>query len=149
MADESTRYTAFCGICCLDCIPSDRQLFAAVAELKKRLSEVQFEKYAGLKSTRIEVFKAYPTFIDVLNSIAALECRTPCREGGGPADCAIRDCCLRKHYEGCWACSDNRTCPLLVRIKSIHANTQYHLDLISKVGLENWLSQRRAHYSWD
>ena len=43
------KYTAYCGLYCLDCIPSNIRLFEILNELEKLLEEVKFDKYAELK----------------------------------------------------------------------------------------------------
>ena len=43
---DSRKYTAFCGLYCLDCIPSNKHLFSILDEVENTLTTLQFEKYA-------------------------------------------------------------------------------------------------------
>jgi hypothetical protein len=45
--------TSFCGLCCIDCIPSREEFFTLVYRLDEMLGELQFEHYAELKSETI------------------------------------------------------------------------------------------------
>ena len=143
------EYTSYCGLYCLDCIPSNRKLFATVKELQELLAGLQFEEYAKLKSESNEIFTGYPRFTQVLQEIIKLECPDPCRAGGGNRDCSVKACVLSRNYEGCWECDSWKSCELLARLKRIHTNLEYHIGLIKKEGLKNWSAKRRRHYRWE
>ncbi|MDQ1255166.1 MAG: hypothetical protein QG646_4445 [Euryarchaeota archaeon] len=142
------KFTAFCGLCCMDCIPSNYGFFRLVNNLGEILSELQFDEYAILKAEKNPVFEEYPTFIKVLNEIELLKCSGTCREGGGKPECEIRNCVFGKGYSGCWECRDRHTCTKLDSLRVIHLNLDYHLDLIGKYGPKNWFLKRKAHYRW-
>lgn len=142
------KFTAFCGLCCIDCIPSNRDFFHLVHNLGEALSVLQFDEYARLKAERNPVFSEYPTFIKVLKEIESLKCPGPCREGGGKPECEVRNCVRGKGYPGCWECKDRRTCTKLDSLRLVHPNLDYHLDLIGKYGPKNWISKRKVHYRW-
>ncbi|MDY6833199.1 MAG: DUF3795 domain-containing protein [Chloroflexota bacterium] len=144
----SKRFTALCGLYCLDCIPANQKLYSTINDLSMMLSELQFDKYASLKSQSNHVFKHYEMFIDVMRAIAELECNTPCREGGCKKNCAIRECVLCRGLDGCWECDCIRECKHLELLKKIHPNIEYHLKLIKKHGTEGWISRRKHHYWW-
>lgn len=48
------KLTAYCGLCCADCIPSREELFVLVDRLDQALEQLQFDKYAdsNLNNTR-------------------------------------------------------------------------------------------------
>jgi hypothetical protein len=142
------KFTAFCGLCCIDCIPSNRDFFHLVHNLGEALSVLQFDEYAWLKAERNPVFSEYPTFIKVLKEIESLKCPGPCREGGGKPECEVRKCVRGNGYPGCWECKDRRTCTKLDSLRLVHPNLDYHLDLIGKYGPKNWISKRKVHYRW-
>jgi hypothetical protein len=146
---EDRILTSYCGLYCADCIPSRKDLFARVRELEGMLGELRFEKYAELKSSRHAAFRDYAGFLEVLRSIAKLECPAPCREGGGDPECAVRRCAVSGHRDGCWECGDYKTCEKPERLKGIHVNLERHLDLIRSEGVEAWAPGRGKHYSWD
>lgn len=155
MADESTL-TCYCGLYCLDCIPSQKELYATAAKLEHMLADLQFEKYAEFKANQAhwsktnEAFKFYPRFIEVLNAIRDLECPATCREGGGykGGACQVRKCAISKNLTGCWECDDYRACELLQQLTQFHPNLLHHLDLIKTKGVENWARHRMSHYYW-
>ena len=142
------KFTAFCGLCCNDCIPSNYDFFHLVQNFEGMLSDLQFDEYARLKAERNPIFSDYPTFIKVLKEIESLKCPVPCRTGGGKPKCEIRNCVQGKGYSGCWECGDRRICTKLDSLKLIHSNLDYHLDLIGKYGPKNWCLKRKAHYRW-
>jgi hypothetical protein len=37
------KYTAFCGLCCVDCIPSNHVFFNLAHNLEEVLSDLQFD----------------------------------------------------------------------------------------------------------
>ena len=141
-------FTAFCGLCCIDCIPSNYGFFKIVNNLEEVLSDIQFDEYARLKAEKNPVFKEYPTFLKMLKEIDSLKCPVPCKEGGGKPDCAIRKCAQGREYSGCWECRDRLNCTKLDSLRLIHKNLDYHLDLIGKYGPENWFPKRKSHYRW-
>jgi hypothetical protein len=142
------RLTSYCGLYCLDCVPSNRCLFETVEKFENQLKKVGFEKYVQLKSNTNVTFKKYTDFLEVLTAIKNLECKAPCRENGGFVDCKIRSCAIGKDYEGCWECDDFKSCELLSPIKKIHPLLDYNLALIKSNGIDNWSAKRGKHYSW-
>lgn len=146
--DMDEKFTAHCGLCCADCIPSHEELFALVDRLDQMLEQLQFDQYAMLKSAQNKEFGGYPAFISLLHQIKNLRCPAPCRQGGGKSYCEIRDCVQSKSLKGCWECKDRRECTLLDRLRRIHPNLDYHLDLIAEMGPDRWFEKRKEHYAW-
>lgn len=142
------KFTAFCGLCCVDCIPSNNGFFGLVNNFEDILADLQFDEYARLKAEKNLTFKEYPTFLKVLKEIESLKCPAPCREGGGKPECDIRNCVLERGYSGCWECRDRLTCSKLNSLRRVHPNLDYHLELIGKYGPKNWFSKRKTHYRW-
>ncbi len=140
--------TAYCGLCCADCIPSRRELFGLLDRLEALLGELRFEKYAQLKWARDREFKHYPRFISLLRKLKTLRCAAPCREGGGNPKCEVRRCARRRRLEGCWQCAKRARCSRLDALRRAHPNLDYHLALIARMGSANWFRQRRGHYRW-
>jgi len=147
--DEDRILTSYCGLYCADCIPSRKDLFARARELEGILAALRFDRYAELKSARHVELRDYARFLEVLRSIAGLECPAPCREGGGDPACAVRQCVLSGGRDGCWECDDYRTCQTLERLKGVHTNLERHLGLIRSEGVDGWASKRGTHYWWD
>jgi hypothetical protein len=141
--------TAYCGLYCSDCIPSDSSLFSAAEDLQQHLHRLKFEKYAKVKASSNKSFDHYAEFSALLHEIINLQCSAPCRKGGGKVVCPIRDCAQSKHYSGCWECADRPDCELLAPLRNIHPNIDHHLDLIALFGENNWSAGRKQHYSWE
>lgn len=142
------RLTSYCGLYCLDCIPSKQCLFESLHKFEQELGRLEFEEYAQIKAEKIPEFKKYSDFLEVLSAIKSLECTTPCRENGGYADCKIRVCAIGKGYEGCWECSEFKDCKLLFPIKKVHPLLNHNLEIIKNQGIDNWTAKRGKHYSW-
>ncbi len=143
------KYTALCGLYCLDCIPSNQAFFEAVGALRDMLSELNFGIYARLKAKTQPVFEDYPVFDEVLAGIETLACPAPCTDGGCKPDCKVRRCVGRKNYEGCWECAQHHTCRLLEPLKNYHGKTiDHNLEMIKERGLDNWSDKRGKHYTW-
>jgi hypothetical protein len=146
--EAERTYTSYCGLYCRDCIPSNRELFATAAELERKLADLHFEEYAAHKAKGDAVFGGYQGFLKVLQGILGLECKAPCRAGGGKSACAVRDCVLERQLPGCWDCAGYRSCELLGPLRRFHPNLEHHLDLIRREGIDAWSAKRKGHYSW-
>jgi len=143
--NQNKKYTAYCGLFCPDCIPSNKKLFNVLNELENLLNDVKFDKYAVLKSKNNKTFKSYPEFLDVLEEMRKLECKNLCTEGGCKENCKIRECVKEKQYEGCWECNDFKDCELLEYLKKIHP-IEHNLEMIRKYGVNDWSEKRGKHY---
>lgn len=142
-------FTAYCGLYCGDCIPSNQELFDAAEKLKEKLDGEQFDRYAGLKSRSNRIFNDYEVFRNVLSELIKLKCGKTCINGGGKPDCRIRECVHRKGLEGCWECSRFEDCELLEPLSVFHGDTpKNNLRLIRKHGVDNWADKRGKHYLW-
>jgi hypothetical protein len=148
MASDDRRFTAYCGLYCRDCIPSDQMLFKSLGEFGKCLDAVGFDTYAGLKAKTNPIFREYPIFMEVLGEIKKLECVKYCREGGCKPDCAVRACAMNKGHEGCWECDAYKNCDLLLPLKNIHPSLEHNLELVREHGMDGWSSLRGKHYQW-
>jgi len=154
--NSNSQLTAYCGLYCKDCIPSKTALYRLAAQLEDLLAELNFDKYAELKAGHTywsednAAFKDYYRFISVLKAIRGLECKAPCREGGGwkGGRCMVRNCAIEKGLHGCWECAEYKTCRYLAPLLKFHPNLAYHLELIKSAGIDKWASKRREHYPW-
>lgn len=141
------KYTAFCGLYCKDCIPSDGKLFELLNDLNEHLLNLKFGKYAELKSKSIPIYRNYPQFQELLNEMKNLECKALCTQGGCKEDCQIRECVEEKGYCGCWECEEYKNCLLLEPLKKIHP-IEHNLGMIREYGTEKWSEKRKKHYKW-
>ena len=139
--------TAYCGICCADCIPANSELHLLTEQLEKLLGKLQFDVYADYKAERIPEFRSYPVFLAILRRIGQLHCPT-CRQGGGNAQCDIRSCLQARDLPGCWVCNLRPGCNRLDRLRAVHPHLDQNLDLIARLGPEQWFKARKGHYRW-
>jgi hypothetical protein len=142
------RYTAYCGLYCKDCIPSDEKLYKIADELEDVLDGLQFGKYAALKAKASPVFAEYATFVRVLQGLKSLECKAFCTEGGCKENCRIRACVLEKGLRGCWLCDKFEACELHESLKSFHPCLVHNLRMIKSYGPDDWSDKRGRHYKW-
>jgi hypothetical protein len=151
---ENRKYTAFCGLYCKDCIPSNHGLFDLAGRLANILDELGFEHYAKLKSARIKELEHYDAFRKLLTAMKKLQCETSCFEGpvsecGCNKDCEMRRCVIEKGLTGCWECTAYKTCEKLAWHKEFHPGMEHNLDMIRQYGIENWLDKKGKHYRWN
>jgi hypothetical protein len=120
------------------------------------LKNVEFDKYAALKSSGKKQFSAvkqlehYKECCEVLEAIAGLLCNTTCRLGGCPTfSCTILECCRDNGLEGCWQCGEFESRKKFAPLESIHGDCQKeNLWRIKKLGLEKWTEHRCKSYVW-
>ena len=99
--NNNRNCTAYCGLYCKDCIPSNSELFTLIDKLTDLLDSLGFEHYANFKSMRIKEFQNYETFRRLLTEMRKLKCETDCFEGpvseyGCNKNCEIRKCAIEK-----------------------------------------------------
>jgi hypothetical protein len=141
--------TAFCGLWCNDCIPSNEKLYSLTSELHRMLAEIGFENYAAFKSKRVAAFGDYETFLRVLNAFEKLHCyhycrKGPCSEAGCAESCQIRVCVLQKGLQGCWDCGTYESCAHIERMGRFHPDIKHNLAMIREHGIDNWKADRKS-----
>jgi len=93
-------------------------------------------------------FENYDRCYKVLGAMVKLRCKRGCRNGGGNPYCAIRKCCERKKYEGCWECDEYESCSKLDFLKINHGDAHIkNLRKINKKGKKEFLRGKRLMYS--
>jgi hypothetical protein len=149
--------TGYCGLYCTDCIRYQSKSSELARKLLVELKKAEFADYAAIKGSpakqlnAMKQFQQYSECVDVLEAIAAIQCNTPCRVGGGcpTFSCGILKCCQGKGLEGCWQCNIFETCDKFESLKSIHGDCpQQNLKAIKKFGIEKWASHRSKPYVW-
>lgn len=104
---------AFCGLPCDTCPIWDSNLPKLATQLEEILSSESWKKLCiGLSKMEKHFvpFQDYEKVLKFLQLLEEMECRHPCKEGGGSSDCRIRKCCKDRHIEGCWMCDDCESC---------------------------------------
>ena len=80
----------------------------------------------------------------MMGALVRLKCKSACRNGGGNPFCAIRKCCIKKGYDGCWQCADFETCKKLDVMETPHAGACVkNLKRLKKSGVEAFITGKR------
>lgn len=141
---------AYCGMYCADCLGFSGVIANAAGDFLKVLDRYKFEK------TAINVFpndlREYDRFIDTLEFMGELRCKTICRGvDGGESKCEVRQCAIERGYYACNECSEFENCEILKNtLGSLHTESCIeNLRSINKMGLDAWLEKGKKHHYWD
>ena len=141
---------AYCGLYCGDCFSYQGKIADLSRDLRKELRSNKFDKTAKSLSTIsfFKIFEDYYRCYEVLGAMVKLRCKRGCRNGGGNPYCAIRKCCERKKYEGCWECDEYESCSKMDFLKTNHGDAHIkNLRKINKKGKKEFLKGKRLMYS--
>jgi hypothetical protein len=141
---------AYCGLFCSECFSHTGKIADLARDLRKELRQERFDKTAESLSALsfFKVFNKYPECYEVLGAMVRLRCKKGCREGGGDPFCAIRRCCMKKGFEGCWQCDDFEDCRKMDFLKANHGDAHIkNLRKIKKKGKKEFLKGKKYWYS--
>lgn len=144
------KLIAYCGLFCGKCFSYRQKIADLARDLRKELRQTRFDKTAESLSTLsfFKVFKEYPSCYDVLGAMVKLRCKNACRNGGGNPFCAIRKCCVKKGFEGCWQCDEFEDCSKMDFLKANHGDAHLkNLRKIRRKGKEEFLKSKNYWYS--
>jgi hypothetical protein len=138
---EREHAVAYCGLYCGDCPFYKGEIADMARDLRKKLRQNKFDKFAAGMSNVFKDFAEYPQCYKVLGAMVKMRCRKVCRDGGGNPFCKIRACCNKKEITGCWECDDFETCKKLEFLKVVHDDAVFkNMRKIRKAGMETFLS---------
>ena len=143
--------TAYCGLYCPDCMWYQNNFSSLARDLMDKLNQVNFKRYASVKSPFGTELEYYSEFSDILKFIARNDCKEPCRTGGGCGGhpCKIMKCAEKKNYEGCWECSEMEACEKFDIVTPRCGDTPVrNLQKIKELGYEGWVEERDPYYIW-
>ena len=147
----------YCGLYCGDCIRYRSRASDLARELLCELHNTEFGKYAAIKSSSVnqldavKKFEHYGECCEVLETIVALQCNSPCRIGGGcpTFSCGVLACCREKGFDGCWQCDEFEKCQRFESFRAIHGDSpRQNLRAVRKFGLDKWVEHRHKCYVW-
>jgi len=141
---------AYCGLYCGDCFSYQGKIADLSRDLRKELRSHKFDKTAESLSgmSFFKEFEDYGRCYKVLGAMVKLRCKRGCRNGGGNPYCAIRKCCERKKYEGCWECDKYESCSKMDFLKTNHGDAHIkNLRKINRKGKKEFLKGKRLMYS--
>jgi hypothetical protein len=138
---EQEHAVAYCGLYCGDCPFYKGEIADMARDLRKKLRQNKFDKFAAGMSNVFKDFAEYPQCYKVMGAMVKMRCRKVCRDGGGNPFCKIRACCNKKEITGCWECDDFETCKKLEFLKVVHDDAVFkNMRKIRKAGMETFLS---------
>jgi hypothetical protein len=143
--------TSCCGLYCPDCIWYRNSFSQLAKKLKDTLEEIDFERYASVRSPFGVELEYYKEFLDILDFIAENDCLEPCRIGGGCGGhpCKIMNCAEQKKLAGCWQCEEMESCGKFDFIEPRCGDTpKNNLRNIKKLGYDGWIKERGPYYIW-
>lgn len=146
-----TNLTAYCGLYCGDCIRFKSKASDLANDLLKEFDNTRFSEYAKVKRAQIPDFEHFEPMVGLLAHVSRLRCNVPCRLGGDGCvtSCNIIQCVKSKSFEGCWECSEYKTCEKLDFLKPFHGNTPVdNLSKIKEFGVKAWAKRRGKFYQW-
>lgn len=168
-----------CGLTCCDCLFYKKEIYETAYTLKKLIEENQLDKFLmgnssekslerlgehiDLKESstnnglanQFAVFKHMPEFMEVLDGIVNLQCKTTCQEAGGCSisgdthECNALKCIKSKGYDGCWQCNDFKKCDKLNFLKRGYGYViEENLTNIKEKGFDAVKSHGNKYYAW-
>lgn len=145
----SIENVAYCGLYCAEC-PNHTGIIANLArDLRKELRTYRFDKTAELLS-KYPFFKQYEKYGDcyeVLGAMVKMRCGKTCRNGSGNPSCKIRLCCKKKKFEGCWECTEFKSCNKLDFLKTNHGCAHVkNIEIMSKKGIDEFINGNKHWY---
>jgi hypothetical protein len=144
MSESEEALTTYCGLYCGDCHNYNGEIADLARDLRKKLREADFARISVGMSRYFKEFGDYEQCYNVLGAMVRLRCKKGCRNGGGPPQCKIRNCCVKKGIEGCWDCGDFETCAKLDFLRPVHADAHVkNLKLIRKNGVASFVKGKR------
>lgn len=168
-----------CGLTCCDCLFYKSEIYEAAYTLKELLTKHKMDKFLSMCSNNknsealakhldlnedeiwkgvgkhFDVFKQMPVFMEVLDGIIKLQCKTTCQEvggcsvGGNTHECRAIKCLKGKGYEGCWQCSEFEKCDNLTFLKNSYGYViEDNLKIIKEKGFDAVKSRGNKYYAW-
>jgi hypothetical protein len=115
--------------------------------------------HLGQDSSAIEKhfrsFDKLPAFMEVLEGIINLQCKTTCQESGGCSiggvthKCEALKCINEKGLEGCWQCGEFKNCEKLSFLRKNYGETiDGNLKIIKNEGVGAVKSRGNEYYAW-
>jgi hypothetical protein len=77
------RLVGYCGLYCGDCLMRKGEVADLARDLRKKLREVKFERFARALSGFLKPLADYEKCYAALGSMVRLRCSRACADGGG------------------------------------------------------------------
>jgi len=169
------KYVCPCGLLCTDCLFHKPEIYETARKLKDIIKDSQLDIFLSLISRDesrkgiaehlnaepAEVkrcfgpFQKFPDFLQVLDSLIQLQCKTTCRNAGGCSmggtlhRCDAVICAEAKGYEGCWECPESGNCDKLDFVRHSYGEViDENFKTIKDLGTSAVRSRGREYYAW-
>lgn len=129
---------AYCGLYCGDCFGHKGKIPDLAKELRNELRQAKFDRV--VEGIPFKEFQHYGECYKVLGAMVRLRCKSACKGGGGNPFCAIRKCCRKKGFDGCWECDEIESCKKLDTLNQGHKDAhRKNLRIIQKKGIDEFI----------
>jgi hypothetical protein len=169
------KYICACGLNCSDCLFYKKEIYETAGKLRELIKESQIDTFLSIMSKaevnssvarhlnesperfyeNFKMFNKLPDFLEVLDGIIGIQCKTTCQESGGCSmcgatkECATIKCVKEKQLNGCWECSENEKCTELAFQRASYGRTvDENFRIINEQGIEAVPSRDGDYYEW-
>lgn len=169
------KFVCACGLTCCDCLFYKRDFFDAANTMRRTIEEYRIDFFYDKLSNKevnsqiaehlkqdaeefnglFTIFNRMPDFVKFLDAITAIQCKNTCRDKGGCSiggithKCDVIECITDKAIEGCWQCTDNKSCEKLSFVKSHYGKTIVeNLEKLESERVDSLLSRGNQYYEW-
>jgi hypothetical protein len=169
------KYICPCGLICTDCLFYKPEIYQTAKKLRDNIKESQLDVFLtslsdgkswkkiadhlnGEQSDFEKYFEAFinlKNFMNTLEGLINLQCKTPCRKSGGCSvggklhKCEAVICVKSKGYKGCWECPERNQCEKLSFVKKAYGDTVSNtFKNMRSEGAEGVKSYGHNYYAW-
>jgi hypothetical protein len=138
--DENPKnLVGYCGLYCGACGIHQGKIKQVAENLREIISVYGFDKLTAELAKYEPAFQHYTEFENVLDGFVKMFGECPgCLPGGGPPDCAIRECCRQKAYSMCVECVETETCE---KLQKYGPQAIERLQKIKAMGIDKWTEE--------
>jgi hypothetical protein len=139
LSENPKNLVGYCGLYCGACGIHQGKIKQAAENLRKIISVYGFDKLTAELAKHEPAFHHYTEFENVLDGFVKMFGECPgCLTGGGPPDCAIRECCKPKAYSTCVECVETETCE---KLQEYGPQAIERLQKIKAMGVDKWTEE--------
>jgi hypothetical protein len=145
LSKNPKNLVGYCGLYCGACGIHQGKIKQAVENLQKIINAYGFNKFTAELAKWEPAFQHYKEYENVLNGFVKMFGECPgCTQGGGPPDCAIRQCCKQKAYTTCAECAETGKCEKLL---AYGPQALERLQKIKAMGIDKYAEEMQRKVS--
>ena len=169
------KYICPCGLVCTDCLFYKPEIYESAEKLRDTIKDSQLDVFLtsisesqswkviadhlnGEQSDFEKYFSAFTNFkqfINTLEALTQLQCKSTCRETGGCSvggkvhKCEAAKCVESNGYDGCWECTERNQCEKLFFVKKVYGATIGEtFSSMKSEGSEGVTPYGNNYYAW-